>query len=142
MILKEALFMEHFKERFTKWMQGRYGGDQLSLALLILCLILMVFTLPFHSPLLRLLPLIPLVLCYFRIFSKNKYKRQQELFKFIRFYTPIQKRINLSLKHLKERKTHRFFKCPKCKQTLRVPKGKGNICITCPKCHTDFRKHT
>lgn len=63
--------MEHFKERFTKWMQGRYGGDQLSLALLILCLILMVCTLPFHSPLLRLLPLIPLVLCYFRIFLKT-----------------------------------------------------------------------
>ena len=134
--------MEHFKKRFSKWMAGRYGGDQLSLVLLVLCLILMVGTLPFHSSFLRLLPIIPLFLCYFRIFSKNKYKRQQELFKFIRFYTPIQKSINLKLKHLKECKTHRFFKCPKCKQKLRVPKGRGNICITCPKCHTDFHKRT
>lgn len=134
--------MEHFKERFNRWMAGRYGSDQLSLALLIVCVILMVCTRPFHLPFIRLLPIIPLFLCYFRIFSKNKYKRQQELFKFIRFYTPIQKHINVKLRHLKERKTHRFFKCPKCKQNLRVPKGKGNICITCPKCHTDFHKRT
>lgn len=134
--------MEHFKERFSRWMAGRYGSDQLSLALLVLCVILMIGTWPFHLSLIRLLPLIPLFLCYFRIFSKNKYKRQQELFKFIRFYTPIQKRILLTYKHLKERQTHRFFKCPQCHQKLRVPKGKGNICITCPKCRTDFHKRT
>lgn len=134
--------MSQLKVRFTKWMQGRYGSDQLSLALLVLFLILTLITLPFPFFIIRLSPLIPLYLCYYRIFSKNKYKRQQELFKFIRFYTPIQKRMNLSLKHFKQRKTHRFFKCPNCKQSLRVPKGKGKICITCPKCHTDFRRHT
>ncbi len=134
--------MSQLKVRFTKWMQGRYGSDQLSLALLVLFLILTLITLPFPFFIVRLCPLIPLCLCYYRIFSKNKYKRQQELFKFIRFYTPVQKRINLFFKHFKQRKTHRFFKCPNCKQSLRVPKGKGKICITCPKCHTDFRRHT
>lgn len=134
--------MSQLKVRFMKWMQGRYGGDQLSLALLILCLVLIVVTLPFGSLMIRLLPLIPLTFCYYRIFSKNKYKRQQELFKFIRLYTPLQKRFSLSLAHFKQRKSHRFFKCPKCQQTLRVPKGRGKICITCPKCHTDFHKRT
>ena len=47
---------------------------------------------------------------------------------------------NLMKKHWAESKTHRFFKCPQCKQKVRVPKGRGKICITCPKCKTEFVK--
>ena len=34
-----------------------------------------------------------------------------------------------------ERKTSKFLKCPSCGQILSVPKGKGKIRVTCPKCH-------
>ncbi|MBE6022324.1 MAG: hypothetical protein E7231_03700 [Cellulosilyticum sp.] len=125
-------------DRFKKFMIGRYGTDQLSLSLLGLGLFLCLVTMPFRFILIRLIPLIPIVLCYFRVFSKNIYKRQQENFKFIRFYTPIIKRFQVLKKRFNERKTHRYFKCPSCKQTLRVPKGKGNISITCPKCKNIF----
>ena len=37
-----------------------------------------------------------------------------------------------------QRGTYRFFKCPQCRQIVRVPKGRGKICITCPKCKTEF----
>lgn len=119
-------------------MIGRYGVDQLSLSLLGLGLLIWVITLPFNYIIVRLLCLIPIGLCYFRTLSRNTYKRQQENFKFIRFYTPILKRSQVLKKRFKERKTHRYFKCPTCKQTLRVPKGKGNISITCPKCKNVF----
>ncbi len=129
-------------EWLKKKMVGRYGVDQLSMALLSLGLILMIVTLPFKWLLIRLLSILPIILCYYRIFSKKIYKRQQENFKFIRFYTPIVKKIKLIQKRFKERKTHRYFKCPTCKQMLRVPKGKGNISITCPKCKNDFHGHS
>lgn len=125
-------------EWLKKMMVGRYGTDQLSIALLTTGMILLAITLPFNGVIIRLLPLIPIIIAYYRVFSKHIYKRQQENFKFIRFYTPIYKRLHVWIKRFKERKTHRYLKCPTCKQTLRVPKGKGNITITCPKCKNNF----
>ena len=134
--------MDKLKNKLRTFMIGRYGTDQLSLSLLILGLVLCILVVPFNFIVIKLLPFIPIFLCYYRVFSKNIYKRQQENFKFIRFYTPILKRYRLLVKRFKERKTHRYFKCPSCKQTLRVPKGKGNISITCPKCKNVFHGHS
>jgi DNA-directed RNA polymerase subunit RPC12/RpoP len=55
--------------------------------------------------------------------------------KFTDFFGYIKMRLN-------QRKTHRFYKCPSCKQRLRVPKGKGRISIRCSKCGTSFEKKT
>lgn len=129
-------------EWLKKIMVGRYGTDQLSMALLTTGMLLLVIALPFKNVTIRLLPLILIILAYYRIFSKHIYKRQQENFRFIRFYTPIYKRLNVCIKRFKERKTHCYLKCPTCKQTLRVPKGKGNITITCPKCKNNFRRRS
>lgn len=134
--------MNRLKNWLKKITLGCYGTDQLSLTLLGLGLFLCLVTLPSKSGAIRLIPFIPIVLCYYRVFSKNTYKRQQENFKFIRFYTPILKSCHILQKRLKDRKTHRYFTCPNCKQTLRVPKGKGNIAITCPKCNTVLHKRS
>ena len=37
-----------------------------------------------------------------------------------------------------QRKTTKFLKCPQCGQSLSVPKGKGTLKITCPKCRNQF----
>ena len=42
---------------------------------------------------------------------------------------------------LKDRQ-HRYFDCPKCHQMVRVPRGKGKISITCPRCREKFVKKT
>lgn len=131
-----------FQEQLRAFMQGRYGADQLSVALFGLGIVLFVLFLPFHFFLVKWLPLIPIILCYYRIFSRQIYKRQQENFKFIRFYTPLVKEYRILQKRFKERKTYRYFKCPSCKQTLRVPRGKGKISITCPKCKNVFHNRT
>ena len=72
---------------------------------------------------------------YFRIFSKNVYKRVQENKKYVGA-------INMTKTRWQQRKTHKFYRCPKCKTWLRVPKGKGKITITCVKCATKFDKKT
>ena len=64
-------------------------------------------------------------------------RREPEIFK---CEIPGSVKKNNLKKRWAQRSTYRFFKCPQCKQTVRVPKGRGKICITCPKCKTEFIK--
>ena len=43
------------------------------------------------------------------------------------------------LDRIKDRE-HRYFDCAKCRQLVRVPRGKGKIMITCPKCKEKFQR--
>ena len=72
---------------------------------------------------------------YFRILSKNIYKRVQENKKYLGM-------VNMTKTRWQQRKTHKFYRCPKCKTWLRVPKGRGKITITCVKLSTKFDKKT
>jgi len=119
---------------FRQFMQGRYGGDKLNMIILwsgvIACILSLII--PVH-----VIKIIFLVISYglmgwaiFRAFSTNTYKRYQENRKYLRF-----------MDRLKDRK-HRHFECPKCRQPVRVPRGKGRIAITCPKCREKFIKNT
>lgn len=130
------------KDWIKKQMAGRYGIDQLSLLLIYLSIILYLTFFLFNTHYLGWLALIPLVLSYYRIFSKKIYVRQQEYFKFLRIYTPIKKRFKTRMRQIKELKTHKYFKCPNCHQMLRVPRHKGKITITCQKCHHVFQQHS
>lgn len=119
-------------------MRGRYGVDQLNFFLLILGIIILVLTTMFQWPYVYWVSIFLIVLCYFRMFSRNTYKRSGENTKYLKLIYPMKMRISSIKKRTKDRKTHKYFKCPNCKQELRVPKGKGNITITCPKCQTKF----
>lgn len=134
--------MEKLTNKLKQFMVGRYGVDQLSMALLTLTLILSLLNGFIGSTILTVLTLASLFLCYFRILSKKLYQRQQENFKFLRIWHPIKNTCIRKWNHLKGMKTHKYYKCPECKQTLRVPRGKGKICITCPKCKHELHKRT
>ncbi|MEF2968545.1 hypothetical protein V3851_22240 [Paenibacillus sp. M1] len=125
------------KERLRQFMMGRYGMDHYGRFLYIasiVCLILGMFL----SPLLTLLAFALLIYQYFRMFSRNFYKRGQENNAYLAIRHRITGWFRTKKQQVAQRKTHRFYKCPSCKQTLRVPKGKGKISITCSKCHTQF----
>ena len=131
----------------AKLMVGRYGVDPLTNFLLIVSMvILLVATLlvrnsAVHSVLFTLAVAL-LVIGYYRIFSRKTSKRYEENQKYLRLRTRLTGRQRALRDRLRQSRTHRFFKCPECGVTVRVPKGKGKIKITCPKCRATFVKNT
>lgn len=125
-----------------KFMLGRYGPDQLGIAMIILSLILsLVHSVTRFTPLM-FVSYIVLILALFRMLSRNLTRRRAENDKFIRYWWPVRTKTGRAWANIKHRKTHKFFKCPSCGNTLRVPKGKGRLQITCPKCGERFIKKT
>ena len=115
-------------------MQGRYGTDKLNTAILtagvVVCLLTIFIPAPKLDLLLTCVAYILMGWAIFRSFSRNTYKRYQENRKYLQF-----------LERIKDRE-HRYFDCPRCRQNVRVPRGKGKISITCPKCREKFIKKT
>lgn len=125
-----------------RFMTGRYGGDQLSIVLLICAALLTLLAKLTSLPWLTLIGYLPLGIASFRILSRNISKRSMENYKFAILISPVYSWFKKTQSRLKDAKTHRFFTCPNCKQSLRLPKGKGKIIITCPKCKTEFKGKT
>lgn len=131
--------MRNWLQRF---MYGRYGVDQLSFAILFLSIALTFLNMFIGFPYMNFIFLALLIWCYFRIFSRNIYKRRAENDKFMKLYNPIRLWFKDKKERFRDRKTHKYFKCPNCKQRLRVPKGKGSVTVTCSKCKTKFDAKT
>ena len=126
------------REKFYQFMSGRNGGDDLARMhswMVLVLLLLGIFT---RLGIFSLLALVLIVYMYFRVFSRNTSKRYEENQKYLNFKYNRTVSWNRFKKHLAQRKDYRFYKCPMCKQEVRVPKGHGKIEITCPKCREQF----
>ncbi len=126
------------RERMRGFMTGRYGADQLSrvyLGITMACLVISLFT---KWQIFYMIGIVLLVYTYFRIFSKNISKRYEENQKFLNWRYQLAVKRNRRKTQWEQRKIYRYFKCPGCKQKVRIPKGKGRVAITCPKCHMEF----
>lgn len=124
------------------FMIGRYGPDQLNIALVITSLVVGIVGSVLNIVVITIVGDIILFYALFRILSRNIPARRRENDKFIKLWWPVKTKIKNKIVQFKSRKNYRFFKCPECKKTLRVPKGKGKIQITCPKCGERFIKKT
>ncbi len=129
--LREGVFELNW---FRNFMYGRYGMDQLSLAMVVLAMIFSLIRSIFGVPLIWILSWVLLILVYFRVFSRNFSKRYAENQKFLRIFSPISAGIKQGWRRFRDRKTYKYFKCPGCGAHLRVPKNKGKLLVTCPKC--------
>ncbi len=121
-----------------KMMYGRYGSDQLGMALIIFSIALTIVSYFLPVPFLGYLSLIPLIFCVYRMFSKNIGKRQKENLRFLQFWHGVKTRFKGFFARVRDKRYYRYFSCPNCRQKVRVPKGKGKINITCPKCNEKF----
>ena len=130
-----------FRQLFAKmniglrhFMAGRYGTDRLNIVILmaglVASLLSVIISLQPFNLIFWALSYGLMIWAIVRSLSRNTYKRYQENRRFLQFYD-----------RLKDRQ-HRYFTCPKCHQTVRVPRGKGKIAITCPRCHEKFVKKT
>lgn len=126
------------------FMVGRYGGDQLSMVLLVTSVLIIVIARLAGLPLLVIIGYIPLGVCVFRMLSRDISKRRMENYKFAMLISPVYswfKKIQNRIQGLNAYR-YLYFKCPKCKTNLRLPKNKGKIVITCPKCRVKFARKT
>lgn len=123
-----------------RFMAGRYGSDQLNFALLVLCLLLSLISQITGLYVLLLISYLPLLIAIFRMLSRNIYKRRAENAWFLKLWTPVKTWFVQKFTMLRQSKQYRFFKCPSCRATVRVPRGKGKIQIRCPHCGNTFLK--
>ena len=115
------------------FMAGRYGTDKLNMVILSVGLAVSLLSVFFRYPPVNLLVVLSyglMIWAIFRTLSRNTYKRYQENRKFLQVINRLKDRHN------------RYFDCPKCRQMVRVPRGKGKISITCPRCHEKFIRKT
>lgn len=143
--------MNNFRYKMAQFFAGRTGVDALGRTFTWAALILMLITMITHSNLAYLLSMACLIYSFWRMLSKNYQKRYKENQLFLQktvklraFFSKQGTYFIQKLEKLKydaaQRKTYAIFKCPTCKQKLRVPRGRGKIQVTCSKCHTQFIK--
>ncbi|MBS6397063.1 MAG: hypothetical protein KH452_07925 [Clostridiales bacterium] len=130
------------KEKFYRFMQGRYGQDQFSKFLIYAALGCILLNFLVRSNLVYWLAWILIIYGYFRIFSKNHAARYAENQKYLNATARVRYWLDQQKKLAQERRIHHIYTCPKCKQKIRIPKGKGKIMVRCPKCGNEFQKRS
>lgn len=119
-------------------MQGRYGSDNLTRALLYIVIILLLLYAITRISIFSTLATVFIVYSYYRMFSKNISARYKENQKYLDTIAPIKSKWYKTKRNWKDRKEFKYIKCSKCGQELRVPKGKGRIKVTCSRCNHKF----
>lgn len=133
--------MGSLRDKFQRFMYGRYGTDKFNQFLLILSFVLLVISLFGFRPV-YVLAFCILIFSYYRMLSRNYAKRAAENAWYLKVTWRIRSKLSSYGKMWRQRKTHKFFRCPSCRQTIRVPKGHGRVQVTCPKCRTSFERNT
>ena len=123
-----------------KFMSGRRGSDELSLALLIAGLIISLLSSIFGSSLLYWLGLVLYVISLFRMFSRNLTKRYEENRKYVEWLQKTKISFSQAKIRLKNMRKYKYFKCPECGALLKLPRKVGEVTVTCGKCRHQFKK--
>ncbi len=137
-----------WQRKLQNWMTGRNGVDDCARWFMGIAIIFLVISLIFNffndtvASALSWLAMISIIYAYFRMMSRNIAKRQAEnrswVKKTSKITIPIRRKMALLREWRMYHKTHHIYVCKNCGQSLRVPKGKGKVKVTCPKCKTTF----
>ncbi len=122
---------------------GRNGIDPLSVALLIIGFIISfiarLFRFSIAYPILMAVVYLLAALVLFRVFSRNIDRRRRENDAFMRLWGPVVKWFRMR-RTISADQTHKYFRCPKCRELVRIPKGVGRVRIRCKRCMTEFER--
>lgn len=127
-----------FGDRYIKFMKDRYGVDELYKFLLLICFVLIVINTFISNNIIRLFEVLLIVIIFYRYMSKNIKLRKKENDKYLEIKDKIIKLFDYNKKKYKDRNTHMYKKCPKCKQKIRLPLKKGKHTVKCPNCGNKF----
>ncbi len=128
-----------FRRRVTNWMRGRYGVDELTNFLIYVAMILVIINLFVRNYVLSIICAAIIIYAYWRIMSKNVAARRDENEHFFSgAMRPLRAWMRDPQAAFKEARSYKHVQCPDCGQRIRVPRGKGKIRVTCPKCSKKF----
>lgn len=134
------------KEKIRRFMAGRYGNDKLNqfmMAVFLGCAVLNLFVRnAYVSTVLNSWECLLILLVYIRMFSRNISKRYAENQKYLALENRLRRFWGQKRYLIQQRKEYHIYKCPGCKQKIRIPRGKGKISIRCPKCGEEFIKNS
>ena len=133
-------FLYKIRAAFSRFMSGRYGTDQLNMAMLYTALIMTLIGSIAKVKILSLMADALLIVMFIRMLSKDRYKRQHENQVYLERTYKMRQGVTEWVNRMKNSKKYRYFTCPKCKKRLRVPRGVGSITITCKGCGNKFDK--
>lgn len=134
--------MKKIMMKIKRWLGNRNGVDELaSLTGVLSCLLYLTGTLT-RIEVLGLMSAVLLIYSMFRIFSDRSDKRREENQKLLEARWKLINKLNKRKSRLTSRRQYKYFKCPECRQTLRIPRGKGKVDVTCPKCGKVFEKRS
>lgn len=130
--------LNKLKGALLRFMSGRYGGDQLNTALLLLYLLFALLASLTRWPLFSLLMLATIAWTIFRMLSRNYTARRRENEAFLKLWRPVKAWFVLQKNRIRDCRTHIYHTCPHCKATLRLPRKKGKHTVRCPRCGDKF----
>ena len=128
------------REKIQRFMIGRYGADELAKAQSIAALVLLFLSMFSRLGIFYWLAIALMIYSTWRMFSKNISARYAENQKYLTMTAGIRRKLASWKSQLAQRKIYHIYRCPGCKQKIRVPRGRGKIEIRCPKCNTRFVK--
>ena len=126
------VFLDKLRASMARFMSGRYGADQLSMAMVIAALVVSILGTFTGARL--------LIVAFFRMLSKDRYRRAHENEVYLSKTEGARRGFTEWLNRVKNGKKYRYFTCPKCKRRLRVPRGVGSVTVTCKNCGAKFDK--
>lgn len=132
--------MWKLKYRLSMWMRGRYGYDEFSKALNYFAIVMFILSMILGFGSFYPVGVIAVFYSLYRTCSRNINARNVEKRAYIKAKSKIIGTFRINIRRFKERKTHKYHKCPFCKTYNRIPRGHGRVLITCPKCGTSFER--
>ena len=134
-------WLTNFAMKVQRFMMGRYGGDQLNMALLILSVVISLISgfVPMGW-ICTIVSAILIALVFFRMLSRNTSRRFKENYVFLKVWNPVKnwfQWLYLSVRYMKK---NRYFLCPKCGRIACIPKKVGRVTITCKGCKRKYDK--
>jgi len=133
-------FFDKIRAGFARFMAGRYGTDQLNVAMLVVSIAMSLIGGLSRFGILTLMADALLIVMFIRMLSRDRYRRAHENQVFLEKTYGARKAATEWVNRMKNSKKYRYFVCPTCKKRLRVPRGVGNVTITCKDCGTKFDK--
>lgn len=130
--------MKNFKQKLIAFMYGRYGVDELYYGLFTLWFVLVIVNMFARSSVIYLLETVALVYSIWRVLSRNYEKRRRENAAFLKIWKPVKNYLLYCKDRIRDIKTFRYRKCPKCRAIIKLPNKRGKHTTRCPKCGERF----